>query len=190
MSSQRIRRTALLAAGLALTACASTSLVQSWKAPEAGPLRFNKVLALAVLNNESVRTLAEDSLRANLKGVQAVQGYKLVSTAELGNLQGLKARLLQEGFDGVVVLRLASTQQELTWTTAYVPLDTFIGYPPTDMSVDTVVRVEIKVYSLAEDKLMWSGVSETFNPKNAGQLVADIVAAAGREMRRQGLLKA
>jgi hypothetical protein len=193
MSSKSVRNTVFLAAGLALAACASTSIVNSWKAPEAGPLRFNKVLALAIVQNESIRSLAEDALQHDLRGVQAVQGYKVFGAAELADLERMKERLRQNDFDGVIALRLVSSQQEVGWTATSVPLESFWGYydsayPPAEMQVDTIVRVEIKIYSITEDKLMWSGVSESFNPKDAQQLVSAIVAAAGKELRRQGLI--
>ena len=192
MSSQRMRTTVLLAAGLALGACASTKsgIVESWKAPEAaGPLRFNKVLALAVLDNESLRSRAEDALKANLPNVQAVQGYKMFTTAELEDLTGLKERLRQDGFDGAVVLGLAGAEQKVGWTSTNDPwAEEYAWYPTEQMAVDTIVRVEIKIYSLTEDKLIWGGLSQTFNPKDTNDLISKIVAAAGKELRRQGLI--
>lgn len=193
MSSQRIRTTVLLAAGLALAACASTrsGIVESWKAPQAGPLRFNKVLALAVLDNESLRSRAEDALKANLRGVEAVQGYKIFSVADLADRARLEEQLRQDGFDGVVVLSLAGSEQEIGWTSSHDPLaEEFAWYPTEQMAIDTIIRVEIKVYSLAEEKLLWGGVSQTFNPKDTHDLVSKIVAAAGKELRRQGLISA
>ena len=193
MSTQSFRRTVFLAAGLALAACAGTSIVDSWKEPGSGPLRFKKVLALAIVKNDSIRRRAEDALQSSLRSVQAVQSYKLFDAAELADRERLKAQLRLDGFDGVIALRVAGSRQELSYTTAAMPLEDFWGYygaayPPTEMNVDTIARVEIKIYSLADDKLVWAGVSETFNPKDAGQLVADIVAAAGQELRRQGLV--
>jgi len=189
MTSQRIRSTVLLAAALALAACAaSTKIVESWKEPTAGPLHFKKVLAVAIVNNDEIRRDAEDALKANLRGVEAVQGYKYFTTPELKDIQRVKDRLRLEGFDGVVALRVMSSKQETGWTSVYVPLDAYIGYPPAEMRVDTITTVEIKVYSIAEDKLMWSGVSEAFNPGAVHKAVTDIVDAAGKEMRRQGLL--
>lgn len=199
MSSHRIRRTALLAAGLALAACAtgtSTRIVESWKAPGAGPLRFNKVLALAILNNEDTRSLAEDELQADLKGVPAVQGYKVLSVADFGDPERAKEVVRKEGFDGAVVLRLAAARQDVNWTVHDDPLSdntyggSFWGYygMPAELNVGTTVRVEISIYSLTEDKLIWSGVSETFNPQHTQQVVAAIVEAAGKALRRQGLI--
>ena len=194
MSGTRIRTAALLGAGLALAACASTtSLVESWKAPGAGKLHFNKVLALAIVQDQSVRRIAEDALQADLKSVRAEPSYRALAGVEVADrerLTEMKASLRQDGFDGVVALRLVSSKKEASWTPTVIPLEAFwgMGYPPAEMNVDTVVRVEIKLYSLADDKLIWSGCSETYDPKNAEQLVQEVVAAAGRELRKQGLI--
>lgn len=190
MSSQRIRTTVLLVAGLALGACASTStkIIESRKAPGAGPLRFNKVLALAVLDNESLRSRAEDALRASLRNVQAVQGYKVFSIAELEDRERVEERLRQDGFDGVVALSPASSQQKLGWTAHHDPLAEFVWYPTEELAVDTIHQVEIKVYSLAEKKLIWAGISKTYNSMSAEDLISKVAAAAGQELRRQGLI--
>ena len=194
MSAKGIKRAALLAAGLVLAACASTSVVDSWKEPGLKSLRFNKVLALAVVKNDSIRQAAEDALKGDLKNVQSVQSYKVLDLAELAdNREQAKARLRLDGFDGVVALRLVGSEQSLGWTTAAVPLESFWGYygyayPPTEMRADTVVRVEVNIFSLTEDKVLWRGVSESFNPQSTGALVSEITAVVGRELRRQGLI--
>lgn len=51
-----------------------------------------------------------------------------------------------------------------------------------------MVTIETNVYSVTEDKLLWSGISETFNPSDVAKVVNDIADAASRELRRQGLL--
>ena len=194
MLGKRIQLAAFLVAGLGIAACASTRIVESWKAPGAGPLRLKKVLAVAILKNQGLRQNAEDALKGNLKSVQAVQSYTMFDLGDLANQEKAKERLRQEGFDGVVVLRLTQSRQELSWTSyPTAPVDTFWGYygsyyPAMDMRVDTVVMVEIKIYSLTEDKLVWAGVSETFNPTNSVGLINEIAVEAGKELRRQGLI--
>ena len=198
MSGKRICTAVLLAAGLALAACgASTKIVDSWKAPGAGPQSFKKVLALAIVKNDAVRENAENAIRANIHGPEVVQSYKVLSAEDLKNREQAKERLRQEGFDGVVALRLVSAEQELGWAPGVAPVgfwgsyDTYYSsayYPSAEVYVETVVRVEINVYSLTEDKLIWGGVSESIDPKGVQDLIAKIAEAAGRELRRQGLL--
>ncbi|HEY4597338.1 MAG TPA: hypothetical protein VIJ02_13140 [Thermoanaerobaculia bacterium] len=194
MLGKRIQFAAFLVAGLALAACASTRIVESWKAPGTGQLHFQKVLAVAILKNQGLRQNAEDALKGNLKNVQAVQSYTMFDLGDLVDRDKAKERLRKEGFDGVVALRLTQSRQELSWTTyPTMPVDTFWGYygayyPAAEMRVDTVVMVEIKIYSLTDDKLVWAGVSETFNPTNSATLISEIAAEAAKELRRQGLI--
>ena len=94
MSGKRIQLAAFLVAGLALAACASTRIVESWKAPGAGQLHFKKVLAVAILKNQGLRQNAEDALKGNLKSVQAVQSYTMFDLGDLADRD--KARQIAE----------------------------------------------------------------------------------------------
>jgi hypothetical protein len=117
MLGKRIQFAAFLVAGLALAACASTRIVESWKAPGTGQLHFQKVLAVAILKNQGLRQNAEDALKGNLKSVQAVQSYTMFDLGDLVDREKAKERLRKEGFDGVVAFRLTQSRQELSWTT-------------------------------------------------------------------------
>lgn len=192
MSRLGIRAAALLAAASALGACASlTSITESWKAPGAGPLDFKKVLVLALVRDESARRVAEDALQSKLAGVTTVQSYQVLSPEDYRNKERAKQRLREEGFDGVIAMRVVSSEQHATgapggYSSFWGYYDVF--YPPMDLRLDTVVRVEINVYSLTEDKLLWAGRSETLDPQSMTQLISEIVDAAGKELRRQGLI--
>ena len=143
-----------------------------------------------------MRENAENAIRANIRGPEVVPSYKMFSVAELKNREQVKERLLQDGFDGVVGLRLVSAEQELGWAPGVAPVGFWGGYDygygavggGPEVYVETVVRVEIKVYSLTEDKLIWGGVSESIDPGGVQSLIAKIAEAAGKELRRQGLI--
>jgi hypothetical protein len=53
---------------------------------------------------------------------------------------------------------------------------------------DTIVSIETLVYSMKQNKLVWAGQSQTTNPSRVDGLVKEIVAAAAREMKKEGLL--
>ncbi len=55
-------------------------------------------------------------------------------------------------------------------------------------SVDIVVTVETFVFSLPQNKLVWTGTSETTNPKNAEKLVQQLAQDSVRELHALGLL--
>ncbi len=54
--------------------------------------------------------------------------------------------------------------------------------PPSTRSarttrIDTVVVIENLIFSVPLNKLLWAGVTETTNPKDAAAAIKDIVAA-------------
>lgn len=50
-----------------------------------------------------------------------------------------------------------------------------------------MVNVETFVYSVDEDRLLWAGLSESFNPTDVEKAVDGIAEAVSRELRREGL---
>jgi hypothetical protein len=54
--------------------------------------------------------------------------------------------------------------------------------------VDTILRVEVLLYSIERDALLWSGVTETFEPQSLRNVVTDIAAAVVTVLEREGLL--
>ena len=192
MARRSIGAAALLTAAAAVAACSNlTSITESWKAPGTGPLHFQKVLVLALVQDEAARRVAEDALQAKLAGVPTVQSYTVLSPDDYRNKERAKQRLREGGFDGVVALRVVAKDQQATgvpggYSSFWGYYDTF--YPPMDLQINTVVQVEINVYSLTEDKLLWAGRSETLDPQSIDQLIGEIVDATGRELRKQGLI--
>jgi hypothetical protein len=55
--------------------------------------------------------------------------------------------------------------------------------------MDTVMRVEVLVYSLEQNKLVWAGVSKTTNPKSANALVKQLVDKVASELKKAGLVQ-
>jgi hypothetical protein len=51
-----------------------------------------------------------------------------------------------------------------------------------------VVGVETLVYSLNPDKLLWAGMSETFNPRDVNQVVRHVAEKAAEKMSEEGVL--
>jgi hypothetical protein len=48
--------------------------------------------------------------------------------------------------------------------------------------------VETTVYSLADNTLLWAGISRTADPARVQALIADVAAQATGEMKKQGLV--
>jgi hypothetical protein len=201
-----MRRTpaALFAAVAAwtLTACASTRITDSWKAPGVTSLDFKKVVVIAISRDDMVRRTAEDEMVRQIQArgrAQAVASHTFLGDPEAKDVEQAKAKIGQMGFDGAVTMRLVSSAQETTYVpgsypTPYYGFYGYYGYAwptvydPGYLRTDTIVQVETNVYAVADEKLLWSGVSETFNPSNAREVVDDLAKALAAELRKQGLI--
>lgn len=107
----------------------------------------------------------------------------------------------RSGAAGVVAMRLVGVDKEVTYTPAmwsapyYGTLWGYYGYgwgtlyDPGSVREDTVLSVETLIFGVAANKLLWAGVSETTNPKNAQKVIEDLVTEAVKEMKKKGLLR-
>jgi len=195
---------ALLAVTL-LASCASTTFESTWKAPDVGPLDYTgkKVAAVFVSAQEGTRRVAEDTLAREIseRGAQGVAAYTLISLEELKDEKSARAKLQQAGCAGAVMMRVTSTEKEIhatpaTWSGArYSSFSHYSGYgwgtvyEPGYLSTDTIVSIETLVYSLEKDKLIWAGISKTFNPSKTASFVEELADAAAAEMKEAGVIR-
>jgi hypothetical protein len=63
-------------------------------------------------------------------------------------------------------------------------------YSPEYLREDTTVRVETNFYAAAppSEEIIWTGTSESFNPKSAQKVIDDLDRLIVKELRKQGLL--
>ena len=186
---------------LILSGCASTSIVSSWSAPEVtGPLAFEKTLVLIINPSETIRRVAETRLVQRIGPDRAVAAYTLLPLNDAQDMATARARIEGEGFDGAVVMRVIGTDEQLTYTPGmsypsyYGSFWGYYGYgwpavyQPGYLSQDTIVSVETNLYSVTDERLIWSGISETFNPTDTEDMVDDIADAVSDELRAAGLI--
>jgi hypothetical protein len=180
-------------------ACATT-LETQWKDPSARAedFAFHKVIALALVDAERTRRSAEEAMaaalargpRAQAGALEALPAYPLIASSELADADALRAKLERLGFDGAVLMRLVSDADRVT----YVPgrAETFYGvvvrYEPGYYDVDRILRVETNLYSVADGRLLWSGVTKTVDPSDLEDLVDGIAKAVRDALADQGLV--
>jgi hypothetical protein len=193
-----------------LSACASSSFEASWTAPEATPLHVqgSKVAAIAMMEDEAARRAAEDALvrELNERGAQGVAMYTIMPGASPGNEAEVRAALDGMGFAGAVALRPVEETTELVSAAPafvspnYIGLwDGYYGYGwsepwriavVADVRTRTVVSVEVLVYSLRQNRLVWGGQTRTTKPSSVDRLVETTAKRVAKELERNGLLPA
>jgi hypothetical protein len=152
-------------------------------------------MALVISKDEVTRRIGEDTLVQALLPTKAVAAYRILSDGELRDRDRSKQALKAIGVDGVITLRLVGAQQRTSWVPGAYP--SFWGYygwaypmayTPGYLVTDNIVRVETKVYALDGDKLLWAGLSDTFNPSSARELVDDVAREVVASLKVRGFV--
>lgn len=176
-----------------LSACGpSTKITKSWTDPSwtpGGKLPFKKVLVVAPLKDESSRRIAEDKLVSMIKQVTAVQSYSYLKPEDKDQKE-LEAKLLKDGFDGVILIRLTDVDKSVSYSpgTSYGGWYGYRYSTPGYYSEDKTFFVETNFYSLTENKLIWSGTTSTLNPTQLDQTLDAIFTAVRTELISKGLI--
>ena len=198
MRSSRLVLTVLVTT-LALAACASSGrLVQSWKDPSLKKLDFDRVVAIALVEDGPTRRLAESEM-ARIIGPDAVPGSQVIPEEELQDIDNVKARLKDGGFDGVITIRLVDAETEIRdeqdpLPTAYYTIWGYYGFVtiaergPAYLALDSKLQIEVNIYSLESEKLLWSGTTETMQPRLLETLVKDVADLVSKRLKREGLI--
>jgi len=185
---------AVIASVLAACAGPSTTIEQSWRAPDARVDKLRNAVALYLSPDSTMRRNVEDAMVTKLAraGIRATPSYSVLTDDELRQREAAKAKLVASGFDGVIAIRLVSKED----TIEYVP-GTFDGYwgpawstaySPGYMYTETVVRVEVSAYSLSNNELTWSALSKTVDPEGRREVIDEVTTVAANELQKQGIV--
>ena len=191
--------TGLLAAFI-LAGCTNTQVVQSWKEPTfTGTLSFKKIIVVAVTKEEATRRTAEDEL-AKFIGPKAVASHTLIPTGDIQSVEKVKAQVDGSGADGLVRVRAVDVREQVDYVPgpmagpAYAPWGAAPyswgwGYEPGYFTTNTVVRLETSIYSLPDEKLIWTSASETINPGKLKTEVQNLARAVKARLVKEKLLQ-
>jgi hypothetical protein len=189
---------------------AKAGLFQStWRDPAAQPMtvRGSKVVAAVIMQDPVARKKAEDALAKEITrhGGIGVPMYTLSLSNATTTDDETKTRAAVEaiGAKGIVVMRPVDVRHKAVQTETISQDDVYGGYwggyygigwsdpwisKSPDMETDIVVTVEVFVFSLPQNKLVWTGTSESTNPPKAEKFVLKLAAEAAKELKKEGLI--
>lgn len=191
-----LQRLALLAFAALLAAllggCATTQVTSAWKDPEFSRVTFNKVLVVFQNADPGLRRALEDEMARDIPN--GVPAHTLFSDAEIQDVERVRLRVREQGFDSAVVMRIVTVDREVTYSPArmYVVPGYYRGfygywrygwgtvYDPGYLRTDRIVHIATNVYDVRADKLVWASQSETFNPTSLRSAIAEVVKATSR----------
>jgi len=180
-----------------------TTIVKSWRDPatmiKVG--QFNKILVVAFVKDPANRKIAEDDIVKQLKS-KGIPSYQVLGEpgSELTE-EGLAEKIKNEGFDGAVVMQLINPESELQYTpgTGTYPAyyNSFFPYyggaatkfrDPDYLAKHNVYIIETNFYSFNNNKLLWSGITNSVDPNSIEKMIASIGKVITEEMKKQGFL--
>lgn len=188
----------------------SSKLVTSWKNPDYAPQnKFHRVLALGLSDRTQVRVDFEDALASQLAsaGFDAVPGNTILlrpSGTQL-DLNYLREQIRANQIEAVVVSRLIKVQNTATYIPGapyVVPFsyyNTFYGYygtvyttvyGPGYLQKEKKVCIETNLYvtSTPDGQLVWTGITDTFNPSDVHKAIQGLVKLVVTKMQNDKVL--
>ena len=188
----------------------SLKVVTSWLNPQYEGKTFHKVLVIGVAQDTAVRADFEDKMAVQIArpGMETIPGNQILLRPDphaKPDFDYLRAQINSNHVDAVIVSRLLRVERKVT----SVPSSTYIApfpyyysfygylgavypvmYDPGYTREDTTVRVETNVYATSkpDGDLVWTGVSDSFNPKSAKKVADALVKEIPKRMEKDGLL--
>jgi hypothetical protein len=194
----RIHNIALiLILGFAVMVDARIKFDYTWKSPEAQPVIFagKKVAVLLMSNNRAPRRAAEESLAKEIteRGAEGIAASELITESELKIQEIAKVRFKEQNVAGVLAIRGTPRgdepyDPEMWKNPMYKDVWGFTSrswndQPPKDIRF----LVEIGIYSLEQDQLIWLGTTQ-MKSSNLSEFIQGVVDEIAEEMLKAGLL--
>ena len=188
----------------------NAKMVTSWFNPKYKGQTFHKVLVIGVAQNLEVRADFEDEMASKIArpGIETIPGSQILLRPDPKaepDLDYLRGQIRDNQIDAVIVSRLLKVDKKVisipssTYVAPFPYYYSFYGYlgavypvmyDPGYEREDITVSVETNVY--ATDKpdgdLVWTGVSDSFNPKSAKKVADSLVKEVPKQLEKDGLL--
>lgn len=191
---------------ICLASCSSTKIASSWKEPgkQVDLSKLNKVLVVAMLKNEVNSQNAEDQMASYLQGKGVVSYHYLGNGVNKKDKVALHEKMKADGFDAAITMRLVDVDKDIT----YRPGSSFSSYPdyyrnfdgyysrsweiystPGEYLTTQTYTVETNVFSIKEDKIIWTSLTKSTNPDGVMRMTAEIAKVIYKAMKKEGFVK-
>ena len=197
---------------LAFAACGAnrSSMTHSWVDPAHDRRPIEKVLVIGIAAEPPTRRIFETKLSEILEasGVTAIPSFSVMPDLgkpadKAGAREIVLAAVTKSGADAVAITHLVSAESVHRWiegTTYVVPYtqygNVYGGYyntyqvmsSPDRLVEDKTYVIETNLYDVATEKLLWTGISETLNPKSAVTGIESVGKLIVSTLRSEGLI--
>ncbi|VAW97658.1 hypothetical protein MNBD_GAMMA21-2169 [hydrothermal vent metagenome] len=192
---------------LLLSACSSTTFVHRWNDPEFKGPQLKKILVIGIIKDDGKRRAFEQEFSSllNAPNRTGIASYTLLpNLKESGSKEDVLGAVRKSGADGVMVVTLlgvSKQQVDVAPSVDYYP--TSYGYSmygyygasydrvyrPGYTKTNTTVSLNVKMFNVVNEKLIWSGQTESFNPSSSSEITRELETLVIRGMKKSGIVK-
>lgn len=204
----------LVAAILALAVlplAARTKILRRWAVTDEPIPKLKRILVIAVLDNYLIRQEFEDEMERLLgkSGIQGIRSHMVLPSREELSESEIKQWISEGDFDGVLVIRPVAMRKETKEVVTsvagpyFVPPAPYYSFWPyyhmawgqvattsSYLKEDTIVSAEFNLYNNKDEKLLWSGETETVYSKDFGKLARDYANTLVRQLKKDKVIGA
>ncbi|QEC69191.1 hypothetical protein FRZ67_18430 [Panacibacter ginsenosidivorans] len=181
----------LLLITLIVISCTNTRITSSWKAPASTPVKYKKILVIALSQpDNSLKEKMEQHLVGDLKShaIDAISAYQQYGPKEFDkmNEEGFVEQIKNTGTDAIMTIVLLDKSKErnyvpnhIIYTPYAIYYDRFWGYyttiygrvyTPGYYVTNTEYFWESNLYDATTKHLVYSVQTKSFNPDNSESL--------------------
>jgi hypothetical protein len=192
---------------LTLPLLASTRIVHRWVLTGTPMPKFQKILVASILENYLIRQEFEDEMKRLLakNGVEGVQSYMVLPPKNEMMEGELKQRIKESSLDSVLVVRPKAVRRETEQVVTggiYVPPPGYYAFWPywnmaygdfyptsTTTRENIIVRVEFNLYSTKDERLVWSGETDTVYSKQFEKLGKEYAQTLVNQLKKDKVIR-
>ena len=194
----------ILSLALLLFGCSSSNKISnSWKNPDVTieSAKFQTMAVFAMVKDEQMRRGVEEAIVSQMPNTIAVPSYKMITKEELADIDAVKQKLKERGMEGALVLSVRNVNQKTSYyssgmyPSAYYSFGGYYNYawnymydPYVFSTTNVYVDLEILIYSLRDDKLVWYGESTSVNPKRIQETISELAVSVKNQLVEDELL--
>jgi len=201
----------VLLAAVTADACSAatpsqTTISRSERVAAYEGVAFESLFVIGVGEDNEARKLFEDAFADALttSGTRAQPSWGLLPQSTLLTEQDLQAAVGTNGFDGVLITRLVSVDEEQeyvegrTYAERHPRYRYYKGYykgsykvvhEPGYYETKTTYRLETNLYAVSDGSLVWSADSHTVDPDSIGEAIDSMTTAMVAKLREEGLIR-
>jgi len=186
---------------------ASTKIIHRWVITGLPIPQFHKMLVASIGENYLIRQQFEDQMKKLLAkyGVEGVQSYMVLPPKNEMMEGELKQRIKESSLDSVMVVRPKAVRketQEIVTGGVYVPPPGYYTFWPywnmaygnfyatsSYTKENVIVRVEFNLYSTKDEKLVWSGETDTIYSNDFDKLAKEYAQTLVNQLKKDKLIR-